>query len=122
MTDAQKLAILVPAVRDLIEAAHKLGFSEIELSVQTKAAWLGEVIGDGPHGIERTSIVETVEMTFDREQDAEAQREDESSVMCWECPGCGDVIPYSVQRPEDHRCTKNKDTNASMIAIPAGQY
>ncbi len=42
--------------------------------------------------------------------------------LCWECPKCGDVIPYSAQLPKDHNCTKNKDTNASMIAHPAGHY
>ncbi len=94
MTDAQKLTVLVPAVRDLIDACHKLGFSEIELSVQTKAAWLGEILGDGAHGIERTSIVDGVSLEdrmdhaenaakdYDR-QAREAARQDEA----WELLG-----------------------------------
>ncbi len=133
MTDREKLDLLVPAVRALLEAAHKLGISPVELVVQTNAAWVGEILGDGAHGIERTSIVDGVSLEdrmdhaenaakdYDR-QAIEAALEDEEAVMCWECPKCGDVIPYTTQRPEDHRCTKNKDTNASIIAIPAGHH
>ncbi len=60
MTDAQKLATLLPAVRDLIAEAHKLGGSPAEIRVQAHAAWIGELLGTGPHGIDRTSIVECV--------------------------------------------------------------
>ncbi len=60
MTDAQKLNTLVPAVKDLLEAVHKLGMSKAEVNVQTKAAWIGELLGDGANGIYRVSIVEAV--------------------------------------------------------------
>ncbi len=76
MTDTEKLELLKPAIQALLAEVHKLGNSRAEMNVQTQAAWVGEILGNGPHGIERTSIVETVEMTFDREQEAEAERED----------------------------------------------
>ncbi len=61
MTTEEKYTLLVPAVRALTAAANKIvGHDPDILDLHLKAAWVGELLSDGAHGVERTSIVEAL--------------------------------------------------------------